>query len=674
MNKFNPINKNFPYIIHGGDYNPDQWRDCPEILDEDIRLMKLAGCNAMTLGIFSWVMLEPEEGKYDFSFMDYMFDKLNDAGIKIILATPSGARPAWMSKKYPEILRVNENRVRILHGDRHNHCYTSPVYREKTSAINTLLAQRYGKHPALLAWHISNEYNGACHCELCQAEFRKWLKEKYKTLDNLNKQWWTHFWSHTYTDWEQIESPTMLGEHSVHGMTLDWKRFVTARTVDFLKNEIKPLREITPDIPITTNTYFTSGIDMHEFKNVLDVVAWDSYPDWHGNVPNDYVACDTAFIHDIHRMVMDGKPFMMMESTPSLVNWRIINRPKRPGMHRLSALQAIAHGSDTVQYFQWRKSRGSSEKFHGAVVDHCGHEKTRVFSDVSELGRILNDLLGIVGSAVESDVALFYDWDNHWTLDDIMGYKMGDAHKYVETCVKHHYQFWKRGINVDVISRNQDFSKYRLLVIPMGYIMPEEVANKVADYVRNGGTVVATYMLSQANENDLCHLGGFPGAGLGDVFGIWSEETDALFDGQKLSLKTQFGDFNAVDLCEIIHANTARVLGVYDEDYYKGTPCLTVNEYGNGKAYYIACRDEGELLDALYDNILTDLDIESALENLPKGITAHKRGKYLFVENYNNTETDIELPDGLFYDVVSQSKVSGKLRLPTYGVAALVSE
>ncbi len=224
------------FILHGGDYNPDQWLDRPDILQADLELMKLSHTNTFTVGVFAWSALEPEEGVYRFEWLDKVFDDIYRIGGRVILATPSGARPAWLSQKYPEVLRVNAARVRQLHGGRHNHCFTSSVYREKTQHINRLLAERYGDHPALLMWHVSNEYGGECHCNLCQEAFREWLKKKYNhDLDALNAAWWTSFWSHTYTDWSQIESPSPIGEHTIHGLNLDWKRFVTDQTISFFR-------------------------------------------------------------------------------------------------------------------------------------------------------------------------------------------------------------------------------------------------------------------------------------------------------------------------------------------------------------------------------------------------------------------------------------------------------
>jgi len=501
MMKYPPINPKLPHFIHGADYNPDQWLDYPEVLAEDLRLMKLANCNAMSVGIFAWAALEPEEGRFEFGWLDRVMDQLAANGIYAILATPSGARPAWLSQKYPEVLRVEADRKRILHGNRHNHCYTSPVYREKVEIINTKLAERYKEHPALLVWHVSNEYGGECHCALCQEKFRAWLRNKYQTLTALNQAWWTAFWSHTYTDWSQIESPAPHGEGSNHGLNLDWKRFVTHQTLDFFKHECAPLRAITPTVPVTTNFMGTyPGLDYWKFADELDVISWDSYPRWHGKKSDAQTAAATAFVHDLNRSLKQGKPFMLMESTPSMTNWQGVAKLKRPGMHLLSSLQAVAHGSDTVQYFQWRKGRGGSEKFHGAVVDHVGHERTRVFQDVQEVGALLKCLDPVVGTTVEPEVALIFDWENRWALEDAQAIR--EEKKYEETCYRHYYPFWSRGVPVDVINEDADFSRYRLLIAPMLYMIRPGVAERISQFVADGGTFVATYWSGIVDEND----------------------------------------------------------------------------------------------------------------------------------------------------------------------------
>ena len=634
------MNENFKHFLHGGDYNPDQWyKKYPEVLKEDMRLMKLANCNSMSVGIFAWAALEPEEGKYDFTFLDKAMDDIYANGGRVMLATPSGARPAWMAQKYPEVLRVDETRHRIWFGGRHNHCLTSPIYREKVAKINAMLAERYKDHPALIAWHVSNEYSGSCHCELCREAFREWLKKKYGTLDELNDQWWAPFWSHTYTDWSQIDPPSPMGERSMSALRIDWLRFAADQTTDFFMNEIAPIRKITPDVPVTTNLMgFHTTVDYRVLAKELDFVSHDSYPTWRGDDSDIRLASDYAARYDLNRS-LKHKPFIQMECTPSNVNHHKYNKLKRPGMHMLSSMQLLAHGSDSVCYFQWRKSRGSTEKFHGAVVDHVGHENTRVFRDVSEVGARLKKLDEVLGTVTESRVAIIYDWQNRWALDGTQGFQLLDK-KLMKTFHDHYFAFWKRGINTEIIGEDDDFSCYDLIIAPMLYVTSDKMIDKLEQFVKNGGTLQCTYMLGMVNENDRCHLGGFPGGKLKDVFGIWNEEIDTLYPGESNKVELDGVTYKAVDYCELIHAKGAEVLATYGEDFYAGMPAITVNSYGKGKAYYTAFRGEDDFNDKMTELMLNECGITSDFDGeLPYGMTAHSRtdgeNVYVFLQNYS---------------------------------------
>jgi len=640
----------YRHMLHGADYNPDQWQDYPEILSEDMRLMKIANCNEMTLGIFSWSTLEAEEGVFNFSFLDKAIDDVYAAGGRVILATPSGARPVWLAEKYPDVLPVDSNGVKKHFGGRHNHCCNSSAYREKVKIINTKLAERYGKHPALIAWHISNEYNGTeCHCPNCVKDFRTWLKNKYGSIERLNHEWWTAFWSHTYSSFEQIEPPGPLTDTVLHGRNLDWRRFLSDSTIDFMCDEIKPLKKITPDIPVTTNLMpFFPRIDYKKLAKHVDFISWDNYPFYNGSEKNDIlIASEIALYSDLMRS-LKHRPFLLMESAPGLVSWHPYNKIKRPGMHEMSSLQVVAHGSDSVQYFQWRKGRGGIEKFHGAVVDHVGSPNTRVFSDVKRLGERLIKLDEIVGTMPTTQTAIFFEWENMWALEDSRAFSNVDK-KFMPTIKQIYHPLWKRGINTDIIGIEDDFSRYKLIIMPMTYMINSVLENKIRDFVSAGGTILCTYMTGMVNENDLCYLGGFPCGQLKEVFGIWNEEIDTLYPDEENIVIMNGETYKAVDYCEIIHAKGANVRAVYDSDFYKGMPAYTVNNYGKGKAYYVAFRDDGKFTDKIIEELLGVCGITSDFDGvLPYGVTAHGRtdgeNRYVFVENYSHNAVTIETP------------------------------
>ena len=661
---------NLPFFGHGGDYNPDQWRDRPDILKEDIRLMKLAGCNLMSVGIFAWSALEPEEGRFDFDWLEDVLDRFAENGIYAFLATPSGARPAWMSEKYPEVLRVREDGGRNLHGYRHNHCFTSPVYRKFVRRINTALAERFGHHPAVVGWHVSNEYGGACHCELCQEAFREFLKREYGTLNALNHAWWTGFWSKTYTDWGQLHSPTPVGERYVHGLTLSWKRFVTHQTVDFMRTEVEPLHRIAPHLPVTTNLMtLYEGLDPYRFAGVLDFASFDNYPGW-GGADDEAEAAYAALNFDIVRNVLK-RPFALMESTPSQVNWQEVCKLKKPGMHLLSSLHAVAHGADTVQYFQWRQSRGGWEKFHGAVVSHAGHEHTRTFRDVAEVGRVLPRLTGVLGASTPARVALIFDWDNRWALGDSQGPRR-ETH-YENTAFEHYRALKRCGVDIDVVDEGADLSGYALVAAPMLYMVKPGVAEKLESFVQKGGTLVATCRTGCVDRDDLCFLGGFPGP-LRRLLGVWIEETDALYDGETNEIRMADGRTCACStLCDLIHAETARVLGEYGRDFYAGMPAVTVNDFGAGHAYYIATRPGVEFLADFYRSRLAEAGVAPLIRDLPAGVQAASRagadGRYLFVMNFSGKPVQVQLPEGV--NLLTGAAAGGTAELEVNGAAVV---
>lgn len=661
-------------MLYGGDYNPDQWLDRPDILDQDIEYMKKAGINCVSLGIFSWSSYEPKENEYHFEWLQQIMDNLYANGIYTILATPSGAKPAWLDKNYPDCLRVDNMGVRYHHGDRHNYCMSSENFRNKLKKINTMLAERFAHHPALLMWHISNEMGGECFCPLCQEKFRDYLRNKFDNdIDKLNKAWWTTFWSHKYSCFEEIEPPFANGSIDIMGLNLEWKRFTTQNMIDCMKSEISVVKSFNPDIPVTANLMnMYNGLDYRALAKEIDVVSWDSYPRFH----NDWESFEDtmrefSFSHAVFRGLKKNKPFMLMECSPSLTNWQAYNKLKRPGVLRLQTLQAVACGSDTVQYFQIRKSRGSFEQFHGAVIDHAGIDN-RVFREVSEVGEILKNIGDVAGTTVKAKAALLFDWDNRWAIQDMQGLCNADK-KYEKTLVDFWREFNRCGAEMDVIGCEDNFDDYKIIIAPMLYIVRKETAEKLTNFVKNGGQLMATYLTGYVDENLLCHLGGFPGENLSDLFGLYSEEIDTLFPADRNGIKLRGCDktMEVSDYCEILKIKDAEVLGRYTDDFYKDTPAITVKCYGEGSAYYVAARTKAADLAPFFEQMLINADIKP--NRMPPQILYHERigddERYGFYLNLADCETVVENVYG--FDLVSKTEINGRLVLANRGVAVI---
>ena len=638
-------------ILHGSDYNPDQWLDRPDILEKDIELMKKAKMTSMSLGIFSWSAYEPTEGEFHMDWLKDIMDKLYENGIYTILATPSGARPAWLDEKYPECMRVGADDHRAHHGVRHNHCMSSPKFREKTGSIINKISDTVGKHPGLAMWHLSNEFGGECFCPLCKKKFQDYLANKFDNdINKLNKAWWTGFWSHTYNDFSQIEPPYLNGEFSVMGLNLEWKRFTTWNTTDYMKSEIDIIRKRTPNIPITTNfMQLFPGLDYRVMAKELDVISWDSYPVFHNNYETmaDTMA-HNSFDHAVMRSLKKNQPFMLMECAPGLVNWHEYNKLKRPGVHKLFSAQAVACGSDTVQYFQWRKSRGSFEQYHGAVVDHLGTDDTRVFKEVAEVGAMLDSLSNVKGTIVKPKAALIFDWDNMWAIDNMRG--LSDKTKnYAKTCIQIYHEFLKLGIDMNVVASDDNLDDYNVVIAPMLYMLRPGASDNLKAFVKRGGQLLATYLTGYVDDNTLCYLGGFPGDGLSELFGVISEEIDTYYDSDENSATFTDGHKAIIhDYAEILRVSDTDILAKYDKDFYAGTPAITCKNFGKGKAYYVGARIDMDSMSGLFKTMLKETN--TTYLTLPAGIEYHKRedesGKAIeFYLNVTENEITFNMTD-----------------------------
>lgn len=669
------INPRLPKIFYGGDYNPDQWPR--EVWDEDVRLFKLANIDVATLPVFSWALLQPDETHYNFGWLDEILDLLAKNGIYACLATSTAAHPAWMARRYPDVLRVDSHGRKRKFGWRHNSCPNSPTYRRYSRLLAGTLAERYKEHPALLVWHVSNEFGGSCYCDNCAAAFRVWLQRRYGTLKELNDRWYSRFWGHTFYDWEEIVPPSAISEHSedgsrtaFQGISLDYKRFMSDSILACYRNEHEVLKEITPDVPVTTNFMGTyKELDYFAWAPHLDVISWDSYPSM-GDHP-----AEIALRHDLMRGLKGGQPFMLMEQTPSQVNWKPHCELKRPGVMRLWSYQGVAHGADSAMFFQLRQSRGASEKFHGAVISHAGHENTRVFGEVAELGKELKELgHSVIGGKTEAEVAILFDWENWWALELSQGPNV-DL-RYLPQIGKYYRALWTLGISVDFVSPRSDLDRYKVLVAPVTYLLQRGFASRVEKFVERGGAFVTTFFSGIVDENDRVVLGGYPGE-LRKLTGVWVEEFDALHPGAKNELVVQEavgeldGSYQCGLLCDLMHAETAEVLAVYGRDFYAGRPALTRNRFGKGTAWYVASDPERRFVEGLLGHICDEQGVRPIVSPQP-GIEVTRRAKdgevFVFVLNYNAEATDVDLGEVAGEELLSGQSLSGSKAIPGYGV------
>lgn len=649
-------------LLHGGDYNPDQWSE--EIQEEDARLMQLARWNIATLPVFSWAHLEPSEGVYDFDWLDRAIERLSRAGVDLCLATATASTPAWVSERYPDVLTVDEQGRRKPHGNRHAFCPNSPSFRRLAGALVEKIGMRYAHHPRLVLWHVSNEYGGNwpnyCYCERCASAFRLFLERRYGDLAGLNAAWTTAFWGHTYSSWSQIDPPYAHGERSIPAMQIDWRRFQSQSYLECFEHEASILRGINPKVPITTNlmgAFF--ALDYQAWAPALDVVSWDNYPQ-----PDTHFT-RVAFGHALTRGLRHGQPFLLLEQSPSHQNWSPYCRLKPPGHLRLLSLQAVAHGAESVMYFQWRKSRGGIEQLHGAVVEHHGRSDARVFREVSAIGAELEALgARTLGGRTPARAAVLFDWECWWALAASSGPSRDfDYHAEV---VSHYAALHARGIQTDIIGPLADLSGYELIVLPLAFMLRNERADVIASRVRAGATLVAGFFTGAVDENDRGHAGGAPGP-LAQVLGVRVEEYDALPRdvAQSVRFNRALGSISAGAsepaslICERVWLEGAQPLASYGREFYAGEPAITVNTFGSGKAYYLGTRLAEGSLSALLGAICAERGIESPLGvTPPAGVEVTARVSpggetLLYLLNHALERREVPLPPGQFVNLLA---------------------
>lgn len=661
---------NITEILYGGDYNPEQWPE--EIWQEDMRMLKKAHINMVTLNVFSWAALQPDENTYCFDKLDRIMEFVRENGLKVCMATSTGAHPAWMAKRHPDILRTDADGKKRKFGSRHNSCPNSPTYRLYATRLASELAKRYKDYDNIVAWHISNEFGGECHCENCEKAFREWLKEKYGTIEEMNRCFYTDFWGHTFYDWDEVVLPNLLSEHMewdgqektmFQGISLDYRRFMSDSMMECFKLEYDAIKKEMPDVPITTNLMgFFKLLDYQKWAKYMDFISWDSYPQ-----PTDGPAV-TALNHDLMRGIKEQQSFVLMEQTPSVTNWHPYNRLKRPGEMRLLSLQAAAHGADAIQFFQIRRGIGACEKYHGAVIDHAGRDDTRVFREVTALGAELHALGdAFLEGRTPSETAIVFDWDNWWAVE----YSAGPSvrMKYLDAIRDYYTAAFEQNIPVDIVSVEDDISSYKVVIAPLLYMTKTGYADKIRAFVEQGGTFITTYFSGIVEEHDLVLPGGYPGE-LKDILGIWVEENDALPEGEENAFIYEGNQYPADVLCDLMHLEGgAKSISVYEKDFYQGTPVLTKNHYGQGTAYYVGTRSNAEFYRHFLKNIFQEAGVEPVMvapEGVEAAVRENEKGRTLFLLNHAADSKQVVL-DRNYVDLVSKKEYRAGEKLELNG-------
>nr|WSY54690.1 beta-galactosidase [Streptomyces sp. NBC_00886] len=657
-----------PGIAYGGDYNPEQWPE--EVWAEDMRLMREAGVTMVSIGIFSWALLEPAEGVYDFTLLDRVLDLLQQNGIAADLATPTAAPPAWFFRAHPEALPVDRDGRRLSYGSRQTFCPSSPAYREAALRIAGALGERYADHPAVAMWHIHNEYgchNPACYCDESAEAFRRWLRGKYgDSLAALNNAWGTTFWSQWYYDWAEVLPPRATGAVPNPTHQLDWRRFCSDELLSLYKAEREVLRESAPGVPATTNymvMFNFDALDYWRWAPESDVVSNDHY--LRSTDPESEI--DIAMSGDLVRSLAGGRPWLLMEHSTGAVNWQPVNRAKSAGELRRNALAHVARGADGIAYFQWRAARAGAEQWHSAMLPHAGTDSV-IWRDVVQLGADLRALAEVRGSTGTAEAAVVWDWNARWALE--LPSQPSEEIRYLDQVRSWYEPLWRAGVAVDFVRPDADLSPYRLVLAPSLYLVDEAGAANLSGFASSGGTLAVGFHSGAVDENCHVRLGGYPGA-FREALGVRTDELFPLLPGESLGLS---GGGTASLWSERVALAGAEAVTSYTEGPLTGVPAVTRNAYGTGTAWYLATRPDPVTLAGLLDLVRREAGVEP-VRVTPEGVEAALRrgpnADYLFLIDHSGEGAEVAVVADAVELLTGKPVLGGSVSVPPGGVVVV---
>jgi beta-galactosidase len=626
-------------IYYGGDYNPEQWPE--ETWSEDVRLMRRAGVSLATVGVFAWARIQPDEGVFDYAWLDRVLDLLHEGGIAVDLATGTASPPPWATAKYPAMLTESRKGGIRWPGSRQHAAPTSPDYRRLAADLVRATVDRYKDHPAVVLWHINNELG--CHLaydysDQAAAAFRDWLRARYGEVDALNEAWGTWFWSQRYTDFEQILPPRRAPYHVNPGGLLDFRRFSSDVLLDIVRMEKKIIRDAGAAQPVTTNLIGAwPFLDYWAWAEEIDYVADDNYPD-----PRDPESFrGAAFARDLMRSLKPGRPWLLMEQAPNAVNWRPNNAPKAPGQMAALSLQAVARGADSVLFFQWRQAAAGAEKFHSAMLPHAG-PRTRTYREVAALGAELAGLAPLPVPGGEARVAIVLDWHNWWAIDQPDHPARFD---HLAQLTGWHAALHERNVQVDLVRPGGPFDGYALVVAPSLYLLRDADAAALRQFVAVGGRLLVTAFSDVVDEHDRFLPGGFT-TRLGPVLGLAVLEHDGVLPADGVAVDWDGVRFGCDVLVEGLRLDGAEVLARFASGPAAGGPALTRHGFGVGEAYYLATMADAAGRAAVVEHLMTRGSIEPVVAGLPPRVEACARGDVVTVINHNPHPVEVSVPPG----------------------------
>jgi beta-galactosidase len=632
-------------------YYPEHWPG--ERWQMDIDNMVDMGISVVRVAELAWSAMEPHDGEFNFAWLEDFISMASKKNLKIILGTPSEATPVWLRAAHPEIVRLGE--AGLQHGGRGMHCHTSHAFRFYIARMVNEMVNRFGDNPHVIGWQIDNEFRGVeCYCHACRHAFQVWLKNKYGSLEKLNNAWGTWFWSQHYNSFEEVELPAMKEVTISTSQYLDYKRFVSWSVVDFQSKQIEIIRKRAPHQFISHNSMgLYPGVNLYDLARELDVMAWDAYP----HVDDDYL--NMAKAHDMIRATKHDN-FWMLEQKNGYFNGSDYNLAITPGLVRAWGLFDISRGANGVVYYRYRANRWGQEQNPNGILRHDG-SKRRAYFEIKQMNKELDPIREKLGKTkVNTPVALIHSYDEIWSGMAKKQYTNFDCHK-----LEHDFYrvLLAKGITPDLIHPEDDLSSYKVVIAPNMFLLSRKTADNMKRFVESGGTAIFHIRCGQKDTANVMVDIPWPGLVRG-LCGVTVDEFEAFPDHIRNNVMYNGKEYPVRWWADVLTADKAKAIAVYTERFYKGSPAITENIAGQGKAVYFAAAGCIELIGDYLDKVFSEHEIKTAAVPDRVYMTTRQSAEvsYTFILNMGSEAKEFN-PAIAGTDIITGRKISGTVRI-----------